>query len=1128
MPPLDPALGLSTTLTSLQQQQQQRQPVDTGAGDLARAARSLESVQGGVSGQTSAIQQLMMAGQQQTLNLQMTINQLGNQISQLSRALGQTAAVAPQPMPMTQPMAMGGGPGFMAGAGNALTQAGGVAGRGALWAGGQIGRAGVGALQGLGNIGGGAIAPFFGTPTWAPAPGTIGPQFPQNMGIWRSMVHGAGMGLDPNMLRYGSAAQLRQLGQENASERIANMGIGALGGAARLGADIGGSALMAGGLGAMGVGGALGFGLSMFSGGAIAAPATMAINEVMSQTAGIRGFGREYAREGFRFMPQSGSALRRPGMGQRQQFGQAMNRMAIEDLTYDQGDIQEIFSGASQQDLMRGVKSTQDLVQRMRETKELFKLMGRHLGQSLQEASATAGTLQGLGFDTRGMGMRAATFGATTVQGLTPQEVMQRSAAFARNFASQGLGPEMMGVGTLSQQQAQNAIQGGALSNRSIAAMGGREGAGQMMGELMGRYLEGKVGRSTLLAGATAPGQFDISRVEGLSVQDMMRRAGESAQDQARLKSIALGGEREAQAFLKYPARAQAVMIGQILDIAKTLNQGRPVTDDDIRIGAKTVFEDLTGQQLTGVVELVKNSPKAVAEMQKQEARQAAADVETQQKEATNPFARARRWWSRGLAPDAEGLSGAAASFMSTFSAASEELSRKISGTRIVEMGGRVRMRDIVALAGAGPEAEREIRDADLAMARLDTPAGAAVRTRLEQRGIESAKVDKATADKVARDAAGGIDMNPLAVDRATEDMKMATDPDTRRRAALTLLKSVYGDAYDRADPRTKKAMQQALNNAKGVDVGSALRGSLTPLARGLTKDEQTGLDRMRNRARSLLSLDDAKDVSGYANEEAVAYMKALGAPESEQKRSNVAAAKEAAIKADMSEDQLRKIAVLGTKNAAGLQELTKMFAGTGDELNPAAAFLEQGRGYGAGILEYARRQSSVTQIRDIEGTRLADVARKLGKGNLAAGLTGENPIEAIGNLFRTMTDENLKKLRGGEAGDRELAAIKAQLDQVSWEDGINEDEKKIMAGLLKSDVEAQTLIDNVTKGKVVDPYSALATGAVLATGGAGPGSMALGPQGLALEQAQRLKEVGAQMVEVANTLERIRQTLPD
>ena len=1148
----EPALGLTGTLTALQAQPPMTAAPNTqavapamasaGGENLERAARSLESVQGNVAGQTQAIKQMSMAGQQQTVGLQMLMSQLGTQVTSLMQAVNQlsvsmTMSAMPSMSAMAQPVPS---PMGIGGMNMARSVGGGIMSAGGSMAGGlsSYGRP-------FGAMGEMAASPFLGTPVYPSDASQFGPQLSGDAGVMRGMAMTTGLGIQPEMLKFGGGERIRQLGSERLQKSFGDTVLGAAGGGARLGSSLGSDFLGFGAARVMGMGG---FG-SMLAGSVIgmpiAAAAGASIDEVMDQSAMIRGGGDQFARSAHRFMPTSGMGfgqLRRPGMQSRQRVGRSMNRMAIEDLTLNNEDVREMFAGVTQQDLMRGVGNVDEVVQRFRDTKETFKMIGRRMGQGLQEAAGTMGALQGLGFDPSGQRGRSAIFGASSVMGLTPSEAMQRGIGSGQQGTAMGIGREMFGIGIQGAQLAQSAIQSGALTNVQTAALGGREAAGGLMPQMMMNFLQSPMGRATLLAGAT-PGGFNMGAVQGLGARQVMGRAGDKANaDINSLIDIELGGEEQAREFLQDP-QAFGAVLGQVRSVARTFEQTGANPHNAMRMALKqTVMQGATGEQLSAALKMIKEMPESRRKEGMQRAREMADEFGTQTSEDLAMWAQTKRSLKRAFTPISEGAVGMVAAGGAALSRSMTSIHRGLTGIEPKYMGRDLDMDALSAVTTRGtgsgvfeneemevvPETTvNNVGDVALIKERnRHREQRNALRT--DQEMIYGEKVSVPMRAEAQRTVANARSKNKEAVENIVEQLRTSTSPGERRTLSTKLMTLLSDGTYGKFDSKKqrgrmmKRALQDAVQSTTGADIGSHFAGreldKLAPVDTQKAKELAGDIS-------SLLDLDDNFKARELANPEVKAWLEArvygTGGDLVALKKAAREAGGESFEKLEANLNKGRETEGFWD-TAGGL--FTHWTADTGEDRG--AKILEMLGDDESGLIGLGRKESARTRAIDIAGGASSDAIRRLGeveKGKFSGALSNFTPglrtknsgdvSQALGGLIGKITDPQLAALTKAGGHDR-FVEVMTVLKDVNLENKIQRSEREAIAKVININADSEHMNMVVDRANQTGDLGFAALAAL--SGGKMPQSMLLGRPGTGLTEGQ-----GAQMLEVSTQLTR-------
>ena len=1070
MPPQDPALGMTGTLNAIQTQlpltnDSNLPPVNAAPGketeNLARAAKSLESVQGGVSGQTMAIQQMMMSGQQQTLNMQMLVEQLGLKINELSRSVSQMSTsmnmsnmqigmAAPPPMAPPPPM-----PSYaphtpvyqqvgstLAAVGKPMLAAGGMALRSAHGFGSTIG----GAVQPIANA-------FMGTPTFGPGAGQIGPRFSPQAGFWSGLGMASGLGIHPSMTQRADAAQIQQAGSELMQQRLADMMIGGTGAGTGLAIELGTDAalmqLATKGLG-MGILGGGAFGL--MAGVPITAAVGSGIQETMQQAANIRGFGEQYSRGAFRYMGPDGlgsRSLRRPSIAQRRRVGADINRMEIQDLVYDSNDMREIFAGIQQQDLMRGVSSADEVVARLRETKEVFKLIGSRLGQGIQEAASTAGTLQGLGFNVTGQRGRAALFGAGSISGLTPAEGVQKAAAFGGQFVEQGLGRGMMGIGAQSIQAAKYATRTGLLSNVDIASYGGPEGAELALGQFTERFLQSNLGKSMLMAGG--------ADTAGLSLNEMYSTASARANNPNLLLSMARGGQAQKSKFLQDP-RALSVMIQKVGQVANEIMANDPAISRDEAF--RTALQNITGvsdAQSGALMNIMRGYPNSRMDQVRQQTVDLSGQFQNQALQERAVVPRAGRFL-RGLAtPFAEAAVSGAEGIAGSLARGATNIYEDLVGIETVDLGSQMDMGTMQSLRSRPKtvdlswEAQQERRK------RLFDDSYRGKQTRLQaQIRNPNLKVSEGN-KKHARELINSVPNHLKKRAKELVEEIRSTPYDMRKHILAKEVLDIYSQGtYKRHTGKgslgVRQAIQKAVEQETGLNLDSILsfKEGITPT---FTEGEKEAYKETRRELASILGVNE-RDISAYTSQEAIDYMKAV-------KDVQMGGGQEAALLSTEGGKAVRDFIDQMFDEESG-----DFFGSAEDKVDDFVSLANK-----KNFLSMSKQMQAASRQKVITGGLARGLMETSGLtgdyGRMITGLGSEDyrrRRSAFGDLLGKVTSADISTLSKGQGTAGRFGRVLQAIRQVDMRDGLQGPEKDKLRSLFPglSDQQADKLLTNV------------------------------------------------------------------
>lgn len=836
----EPATGVSGALGALENIRPPTGGGDSGsltgaAQELSSAARGLQSVQGQIAGQTMAINQMSIAGQQQTQQLTQLVNQLNMSVGQLVGALNQMSqatrmAAMPVPPPqafMPPPMSMGpaiGGFGAGIGAGAMMGQVGAF--------GAAAGDAAMGAARGASGLfaaGARAVGGFAGAMAAPFMPGTYtGPQAGQlvgsvgNAGMARSMMMGTGLvDLSRQQQAYSNAGEVQRLAGERGAFKMGEIMIGAGGGLASMGIEQlghritgvgGGIGGMAGGMigGAFGgetgsrVGGALGTfaggalfgagGARALAGGPIAAALMAPINQTLEQVGQIRGGGEMYARNAFR-MNAAGRGDR-PTFRERNDFGRSMANEGTSDLLFNTNDMQQIFGGAIENDLMRGVGNAQQAKNRMRQLKEGVKVIGQTLGTSIQESMSLMGDLQGMGI---APGSAGKVMAGLNVSGLTRQEALQGQMSFMNRYQGTGLqGQGLLGLASQSQAVGQAAMRTGALSSEQITGAGGRAAVNQIYGAGMTTMMQGSLGTLNM---AARMGAGSFGSVSGNPLAAMSQAGG--AATTSNLIGFAANRPQNMRDMLADP-HSQSLLLKQVAGIADQF-KGMGNRDDIIKL----VLKQQGVEDPTVFMALMKSQPGALREQMLTQQR-ALADLQVAH--ATENFSitgRLGRAAQSVTMPVAGGISSYVAGVQDTANNAIHDLRNTVYGIQEVTVGS----------GSLSVENLRKLKPDSLSKERKQV-----MNAKPSAEQIKKAKVRAFKSGMVVGDGTMGLGSY-------IKDFRESRDPEEREKLAKKILhKFSAGEAF--TSPEMQKAYEQALSEQWGVDLSSAMNGRMGGLSK--------------------------------------------------------------------------------------------------------------------------------------------------------------------------------------------------------------------------------------------------------------------------------------------------------
>lgn len=838
---VEPATGVSGALGALSGVRPPTGGGESGslsgaAQELSAAARGLQSAQGQIAGQTMAINQMSISGQQQTQQLSMLVNQLNMSVGQLIGALNASAgaqrmAAMPTPPPqafMPPPMAMDAmGGGFQSsgmvsqigsGASNAVMNA--------ARAGGGLFTAGA---RAAGTMAGAMAAPFIPGSYTGAQPGQ---QFGSvgNAGMARSMMMGIGMtSLSRQDQQRSNAGEVSRLAGERGAFKMGEIMLGAGAGLVGFGANqLGGS--LGSAIGSRALGGVMGSTLGglaggVLGGGVIGAALMAPVNQTMDQIGAIRGTGEMLGRNAFRFnAPGRGD---RPSFRERSGFGRSMLNEATSDLTFDNNDMQQMFSGAIENDLMRGVGNTQQARQRMRQLKESVKIIGQTLGTTIQESMSLMGDLQGVGI---GPGGATRALANANVSGLTRTEALQGQMSFMNRFAGSGLqGQGLANLAAQSQQMGQVAMRNGSLSAEQIAGAGGRAGVNQAYGQGMTTLMQGAFGQMNM---AARMGAGSFGGVSG-SALGAMGQAGGAANTQ-NLISFAANKNERMRSMLNDPA-SQARMLQQIAGEAGNIARNTGGDRDDIMklmlkqqgIDDPSVFMATLKAQPQALREQMRMQQRALAEMQVSQA--------TENFTITGKLGRATQGATLNIAG---GISGYMAGVQDTANNAITDLRNDVLGIREVSVN-------------SGSLSVENLRK--LKPDRLDPGRKKVMNAKPSEAQIKKAKIRAFKSGMVVGDSTFGLG-------RYIKNYKESQDPVEREELAKTILhRFSAGEAF--SSPEMQKAYEQALSEQWGIDLSNAMNGKMG----GLSKTEREDLSNATKELREAMDQDSGTGILSVA-----------------------------------------------------------------------------------------------------------------------------------------------------------------------------------------------------------------------------------------------------------------------
>ena len=676
----------------------------------------------------------------------------------------------------------------------------------------------MGGARGLGAAMGTMAQPFhagsYSMPQDGQLFGSVG-----NSGFARAAFMGAGITDLGRQSAYANSAEMQRLASERAGYKFGEIGLGAMGGLAGVGTGLLGGGIgakfgamaggaMFGGAGRM-AGGLLG---GTMLGGPVGAALMAPVNQMMDQAAYIRGTGEMYGRNAFRM--NAAGAGDRTSFRERSRFGQSMMNEGHSDLSFSGQDMQEIFSGAIENDLMRGVGNSQQARQKMRQLKDSVKLIGQTLGTTIRESMSVISEMQSQGLSVPGATGAIAMAGAS---GLTRNEALSGQMAFSSKYQGSGIqGQGLMNLGGMSQQAGQVAMRQGLLSPEYIAAAGGRQGVNQVYGQGMMSMMGGSLGRLNMAARMGAGGFGGVSS-NGLGA---LGQAGGAATSTNILNFAANGGENMRD-MLNDPM-AQLRMVQQLGSVAgqfKGLG-----SDKDIM---KLLLKGQGVENTSAFMKILSSQPDAMREQLVGQGRSLNDMQRNQVNENFSISGRIGRFASRataGVAGDlADSVAGTQDRVVNTITSARNSffgIEEAYAGKDSVNM-----------------ESLRSLDDSGMSEDRVrvskETPTDG-------ERKKAKMKVRKAAALLGPGSVIGGY----------IQDLKEAKDPAEKKKLAEKILMRLSSGEAAKS-PSLQKAYEQAISEQYGVSLSSALNGQ----AGGLTSSEKSTLSEAKGDLRKMMDV---------------------------------------------------------------------------------------------------------------------------------------------------------------------------------------------------------------------------------------------------------------------------------
>lgn len=630
-------------------------------------------------------------------------------------------------------------------------------------------------------------SPFFGGGVSPQGPGQMMPT-PFGSGA-RMMGMGSGF-IDPRQTRQAGGGAMMTMAAERSSQLAGDRMMSMMGGAAGavnvLGADFGISSAATSGLSRLGMGGiAAGIG-GMAAGTGIGMLGSAAIDRTMRQAAATRALGQQVNQTAFRHMdPSTLGAGGRMSSRQQLDVGSRLARQGNEDLTFSQGDMQTMLQSMGENDLLRGARNSDQLVQKFRQAKQTIKVIAQNMGKSIQEAGAMAAELQGLGFNAGAPQGRAAIFGAGSVPGMTREESFRGAAGMAGQYRGAGISKQMFGMGMMSQQLGQGAIMSGGLNQEQIAQAGGREGVQQLMGRAMGGFVQSQTGMAVLAAGMKG-GQFDISRVAGRNLDEILGQAGNAASRQNILKIKASPQEVMRQA-LKDPNQFASMAVSVAAQAAqRSLPDGSP---EELQQATRAMMQQMFGlsaPESETMMNIVKSAPESMRMARAQGARSAGMSITGKVLEEASLAGTVNREVGRFFQGPAEGVAGIAAGAEAMTGRAQRTVRESLFGTRIRSMK-----------AGDTLQLDKVDRS------RIAS-AASSVR--------ENRKVDRRTKNRAREVVTRNYRANRIKAHELADQVKDGTDPDAAKDLFALLSKD-----FNSGEPIPKHAIDEEISRRLGI-----------------------------------------------------------------------------------------------------------------------------------------------------------------------------------------------------------------------------------------------------------------------------------------------------------------------
>jgi len=1029
----DPALGLSGYMA---QDRAQMNAGPAGSSDLARAAKSLESAQGGIAGQTMAISNLSMATQSAVMNVSSQMSALSGQIASLNMAIARLAGGMGTGMPMTSSPPPP--PAYAAASyqGPNMASAASFAGSSGMSAVRGMGTFGTG----LGFMAGALTAPLAGSVPVSRTP--YGAEMSPGAGMYQSAVLGSGLGIDRQTLRGMHYDRARSAGRERFGDAFSS-GMGALGGAAatyglsEAGAFVGGRMIMPA-LGYSGSGLVGGIAGSVI-GGAVLAPATMALSETMKQTGQIREHGNQFGRNAYAM------GMGRPRREERGVYGRAANNLSIEDLTMTSEDVTQVSAGMLSGDLTRGVRNANDAGERLRQLSSSVKQMARALGGSYAEMTQVVGELQAIGVTSSPENTRRAVFGASSVFGMTGKQGMAAGMAGAQPFVGMGLGSQGLGIGFMGANIGQSAIQSGTLDAATVAAVGGREGVNALTSKGLASFLQGPAGMAMLAGGMNAGGGFGMGNLSGLGVQGMLGRGGSMASGGNLLEMAMRPQELQRQAA-ENPTALLAAAAAMANDIGRQVAPPGADAETAFMAGLQAVMPGLQGPELEAMAKMIKESPDANMRQARAMSSEASSQVTSDIMENASLLGRAGRFLKRpiekyGSDPLSRSMDFYGTQAEGALEGLSESWRERVYGisARAVHGGGSAgSVSELISSAsgagrrgmgvGEGLRRDEEMFGAGHSLVRerrLQVESRKVVSDRGTRQVPERAR--RAAEDYVYDNLTSG---NQEKINKLKARIMNETDPDTKARLAREIL-----DIATNGNPLTgvaAQAIEDVVSQRVGLNLtdmmlGGVADGRKTAVSESDEKEYDNALGKLRRATNWRMSKSEIETLIG--DESVREYLQASADPSTGKK-------KLLEMREKMSGDKRRLVEAISSQDQDSIGAVNRVAGLRADEIRARSA-----------------------------GKGISDALVSAGLGSMAAGL-GESAgigdlVDALGRDFGVDEDQ-LKKMKAAGVDDSVISSL-----MLKASDEVSASQMKALENLVGKDQAAAMAEGGLTEEEV-------------------------------------------------------------